>query len=383
MKRSRAQSKAPETFQRISGFSGSPTGEAVRTVLAVANTPYRKLARIQLQHAIEQGANKGWTIGQSLHQLIDEALSPWPAERREAMQELLNFLARIRERVTNEPGLKAGDLLAWIVDNTRYREHFKCHYGEGMASIERLLSVDNFLTFVRAINKSPKELIAYLGTLDPTLGLPPDKVITMTTVHRTKGLQFRYVFIPACIEGNMPVLFADDAGIYDTAGIVPDHPASPPIEQERRLFYVAITRAIDHLYVGTIIPPEAGLQLASSSPLPSRFLEEWQYEVSKPIVEALQAALVSKGPEVEKSRAGLERAVTQQTGCRSVASFVTTHYLPLLDDQVFVNRVSQALVDMPETPFQYKFKYSGMSETGKRVERAPWSDPWGEIGNTS
>lgn len=381
-----AQSKTPDQYQHLLGFQQSSCGEAIRTVLAVANTPSRKLARSRLQQALEQGAQMGWTLGQSLRQLVDDQSSGLPVERREILQELIDFLLRIRERVMNEPELMAGELLSWIVDSTGYRDHFSRYYGDGMASIERLGSVDNFLGFAGAIHKSPREFIAYLGKLDPTWGYPTEKLITMTTIHRTKGLQFRYVFIPACVDGNMPVLFANDVGIYDKAGIVPDHPPSSPLEQERRLFYVAVTRTIDHLYIGTIVPPPAGLQLASSSPLPSRFLEEWQYEVSKPIVEALQAALVSKGPEVEKSRAGLERALTQQTGCRSVASFVTTHYLPLLDDQMLVNRVSQALVDMPETPFQYKFQYSGMSESRKRereqVEPPPWSDPWEGIGST-
>lgn len=381
-----AQSKAPEAYLCISGFKGSLAGEAVRTVLAVANTPHRKLARSTLQQAVEQGAQKGWTVGQSLHQLTDETLSPWPAERRQAMQELVDFLIRIRERVTAEPELKAGDLLAWIVDSTGYREHYRRHYGEGMASIERLQSVDNFLRFVEAVNKSPRGLIDYLSTLDPTRGLSADKVITMTTVHRTKGLEFRHVFIPACVEGNMPVLIADAAGVYDTAGKVPDQPPSSPIEQERRLFYVAITRAIDHLCVGTIIPPEAGLQLASSSPLPSRFLEEWQYEQSKPVIDALQAAWVSQAPEAGQTRSTLERVLVQQAGHRSLVSFVAAHYLSQLRDDAMINRVTQVLASAPEKPFEYSYQYPD-SETPRKPDQKeptppPWSDPWDGIGTT-
>lgn len=59
--------------------------------------------------------------------------------------------------------------------------------------------------------------------------------VRLMTVHAAKGLEFSYVFICGLEEGLFPHERLDDAGI--------DH------EEERRLFYVALTRAIKKLYL--------------------------------------------------------------------------------------------------------------------------------------
>ena len=58
--------------------------------------------------------------------------------------------------------------------------------------------------------------------------------VILSTVHSAKGLEFKYVFITDCTEGNFPSVKAktEDA-----------------IEEERRIFYVAITRAKKELFI--------------------------------------------------------------------------------------------------------------------------------------
>jgi len=382
-----AQSRPPGQYRRLSRsqYRHSPYGEAVRTVLAVANTPSRKLARIRLQRAVEKGSGQSLSLGRSIEALLDEKTSPLSAERRQVLQELVDFLRRIAERVVNEPKLKAGDMLAWIVEHTDYQEHFARYYGEGMASIERMASVDNFVDFAAGTGKTVLEFIQYLKTLDPTLGLDEEKVITMTTVHRTKGLEYDYVFIPACVEGHMPVHLVDDVGVYDTTGQVPEHPPSPPLESERRLFYVAVTRAIKHVYIGTSMPPSAGQQSQSSTPLPSRFLEEIQLDPTKVLLAAFQKALPPDGTASKESQyAELSRALAQLAGHCQLVRYVAEHYLPCLQDKELVKRADQLVMKTPEVPFQYRYQYSDLGILGQRAKKEPeppiWADPWEGIG---
>ncbi len=58
--------------------------------------------------------------------------------------------------------------------------------------------------------------------------------VTLSTMHSAKGLEYRVVFVADANEG-----------------IVPHHKASLPadIEEERRLFYVALTRAKERLHI--------------------------------------------------------------------------------------------------------------------------------------
>jgi len=68
----------------------------------------------------------------------------------------------------------------------------------------------------------------------------------------------------------MPCLRETDNLVFGQAGLVEEPEPSEAIENERRLFYVALTRAKKAVYVGTVAPPSNG----ASPRLPSRFLDE-------------------------------------------------------------------------------------------------------------
>ena len=62
----------------------------------------------------------------------------------------------------------------------------------------------------------------------------PNCRVEIMTAHRSKGLEFPIVFIPGCVRGQFPFSFRN---------------APVDVEEERRLFFVAMTRAKDRLYV--------------------------------------------------------------------------------------------------------------------------------------
>ncbi|MBU2551013.1 MAG: DUF3553 domain-containing protein, partial [Proteobacteria bacterium] len=82
--------------------------------------------------------------------------------------------------------------------------------------------------------------------------------LTLSTVHSAKGLEWQVVFIIWAAEGRFPPAYAMKK---------PDD-----MDEERRLMYVAATRAEDHLYL--ICPLEADAASAWSSPRLSRFLSD-------------------------------------------------------------------------------------------------------------
>jgi len=89
----------------------------------------------------------------------------------------------------------------------------------------------------------------------------PDKeeYLTLSTVHSAKGLEWHTVFIISLVEGRFPSGYSINN--------------EEELEEERRLFYVAITRARERLYLvvpTTIYVPGEGKVLAK----PSRFLKE-------------------------------------------------------------------------------------------------------------
>lgn len=86
---------------------------------------------------------------------------------------------------------------------------------------------------------------------------PRAEAVALMTMHMAKGLEFNVVFIAGCEEGLTPyTLHRDDSDI----------------EEERRLFYVAMTRAKDELFL--LHARHRFLYGQSRSPLPSPFLAD-------------------------------------------------------------------------------------------------------------
>jgi DNA helicase II / ATP-dependent DNA helicase PcrA len=92
--------------------------------------------------------------------------------------------------------------------------------------------------------------------------------VRIMTVHRSKGLEASVVFVAGVCEGVLPHGRADD------------------VQEERRICYVAVTRAIDRLYVSYF------LERFKKELAPSRFLGEMLLEqrVGRPVMGELEVA---------------------------------------------------------------------------------------------
>lgn len=81
--------------------------------------------------------------------------------------------------------------------------------------------------------------------------------ISLSTIHRSKGLEYKVVYVISTVDGSIPHDYALDSFRNGD---------SAPLEEERRLLYVAITRAMNKLYIS--IPEKRRGKNAH----PSRFL---------------------------------------------------------------------------------------------------------------
>ncbi|MEC7487579.1 MAG: ATP-dependent helicase, partial [Verrucomicrobiota bacterium] len=81
--------------------------------------------------------------------------------------------------------------------------------------------------------------------------------LRLTTIHQAKGLEFPVVFVLGLADGLFPLQRTIDEG---------------DLEEERRLFYVAVTRAMDELYLSYPMLNQKGSSVHRMNP--SRFIQE-------------------------------------------------------------------------------------------------------------
>ena len=213
--------------------------------------------------------------------------------------------------------------------------------------------------------------------LDPTRGKPEEEQIVMTTVFRTKGLEYDYVFIPDCDEGYMPCLFGTGNLVFDKAGIVKEPEPSEVIENERRLFYVAITRARKGVFIGTSVPPAGGSQSKSSPSRPSRFMYEIQHEPTGALMTSLQKLAAGD----QSARSEIQHAVAQYGGMKGIIHNLVTAYLPAIGEQDFAGELRSLAAQRPTLPFRYPQPYENALPSVAPQPEPTWDTvepPWWE-----
>jgi len=188
-------------------------------------------------------------------------LPPVVAEAAEPLRALQSALADARGTEGEEP--------APSVQIERLAEFCKLVFDHSYDDAAARLADLGQLAALAADYESRSRFLAEI-TLDPpasTSGLagPPhldDDYLVLSTIHSAKGGEWRAVFVIHAADGNIP----SDMALGDPGGL----------EEERRLLYVALTRAKDHL---TVTVPQrfyhqrfAGSR-AHSYALPSRFLD--------------------------------------------------------------------------------------------------------------
>jgi uncharacterized protein (TIGR00375 family) len=175
------------------------------------------------------------------------------------LEPLRRLLGQMRGLAVTEPVTTVLDALA-----TRYG------FDSKQPDMERLWH--QALTFDRSL----PEFAAHLHRFsDSVLYDPRAEALTLSTLHAAKGLEFPVVFIAGCEEGLLP--------LAPRAATSPEIQANH-LEEERRLFYVGITRAIDSLTLSWC-RSRALYGGPAEARQPSRFVDELPADVFSPILK--------------------------------------------------------------------------------------------------
>ncbi|MEM6283769.1 MAG: ATP-dependent helicase [Chloroflexota bacterium] len=309
-------------------------------MLSTANTPNRKLKKDTLSSVFTQAQRSNQTVQASLEYLSDAADSPFGKSAMDAVADYADTLDLLHNGLHEN----AGDALVWLVKHIGYRQHFDDYYGDSETAEDRKQTVAALCRYAASTNLSLLDFLDHLDKLDTTHGAPVEAQIVLTSVHRVKGLEYDTVIIPDCTPGYMPCLIDNESPVYDKAQKVKEPEVSPGLDDERRLFYVALTRAKQRVVIGTVRQPtQAEVTAKDNPPIPSYFLEEMELDDTRTAIDLLQSGSIPK----------LTATLKQSLHLYSLTENAANVYLPAIGETSATSDLKQWLVQNPEPEHEY------------------------------
>jgi len=263
-------------------------------LLRIINTPRRGIGKVSIHNAAELAKKNHSSIYDALYrtslakhpELIKEEHGK-ERGKEHGIDEFIELVQSLRDEF-----FSAGELskkVRNLVDKIDYWGYLLNEHGKNEKIVSwKYANIKYLIEMIENWENDPdnldRGLYAYLNRISlltrtdgeeekSDSGSKNRGKVNLMTIHAAKGLEFPVVFIAGAEEGIIPherSLEDEDSSISRSAN---------PIEEERRLFYVAITRARDKLYITSCQKRNRGE--SSSERLPSPFLSEIPPELIK------------------------------------------------------------------------------------------------------
>jgi ATP-dependent DNA helicase Rep len=239
-------------------------------LLRIVNVPRREIGTATLEKLGHYANQRGVSLLRAASGVgVGEYLD------RRARVRLGGFVEWIERFQGNAAATDPGSLLRGIVNDIDYESWLLDNSNNPRAAQQRMRNVHEFIGWVEAVGRSSDESadepstntnesladivarISLMDILERSRDRTDQDAVQLMTLHTAKGLEFRHVFLVGFEEGLIPhrVSLEEDK-----------------IEEERRLAYVGLTRAREHLVL-THARTRSRFG-ASEECEPSRFLDE-------------------------------------------------------------------------------------------------------------
>lgn len=226
------------------------------SLMRIINTPARKIGPKSLEILQAFSAQNNISMFRAMER-SDEI-----AELGSKAAAIENFIKMIRRFQTLNEEFAAAGLIKHVIMESGYREFLledKTPDGEArLQNIQELASVANKYEAIEPGQSLATflEEIALISDLDKLSDR--DNAVTLMTLHSAKGLEFPVVFLTGLEEG----IFPHSRSLFEPQ----------ELEEERRLMYVGLTRAMDFLYL--LYAERRMLYGEFKSNAPSQFLQD-------------------------------------------------------------------------------------------------------------
>ena len=236
-------------------------------LLRIINTPRRGIGRTSIQIMNDEAQKLGSTLWDAIQSLLKAPASPASDTMKEDLQDFVDIIETNRTKLLSGRGLSKK--VRELIDEIGYKDHLAVEFSKSLKAVQfKMKNIEFLLNSMETWENDPDNtspsLFNYLNRITlmsrDDMDDENDKgKVNLMTIHASKGLEFPVVFIAGAEEGLIP----HARSVEENNGNV---------EEERRLFYVAITRARDKLLISSCRKRRHN-QIVNECE-PSRFLDE-------------------------------------------------------------------------------------------------------------
>jgi DNA helicase-2/ATP-dependent DNA helicase PcrA len=223
----------------------------------IVNVPARGLGEKSLLALHTAALQNGITPGGVLIDLARGADSPyWKSLVGRTAIPLAEFGGRLKSWIAYKERLSVSELFDLVVSDIRYKEYLDDGTEEGTERWENVQELRRLA--VEYKERTLTDFLENVALVSDQDTIADTNAPTLLTLHAAKGLEFGAVFLIGLDDGTLPHSRSFDE--------------PEAMEEERRLFYVGITRAKDKLFL--VRAERRGGRGYSEEQLPSRFLDD-------------------------------------------------------------------------------------------------------------
>lgn len=192
-----------------------------KSFIRIVNKPFRYIARINIEKV---RINR---IKKDCFEILKD-IKGIPIFQLKAINKVQSNIKKLKK-------VKPEERIKFILDKLGYREYLHKYCEKLYYDVEELYNIVYQFQQICENFTGIQEFLKHVESTEKFLdrNLQKERGIILSTLHGVKGMEFKNVFIINCNEGSIP----HSNSILNN------------LEEERRLFYVGITRAIDNLYL--------------------------------------------------------------------------------------------------------------------------------------
>lgn len=236
-------------------------------LLRIINVPRRGIGRAAIQVINDEAEKLGSTLWTAIKSLVQNEESEASENLKEDLQDFVNLIESNRQKMLSGRGLSKK--VREMAEEINYKDYLITEYSKSEKAVRfKLKNIELLLEMMERWEIDPDNvnpsLFNYLNRITLMSRDNGDDEndkgkVNLMTIHASKGLEFPVVFIAGAEEGLIP----HQRSVDENGGNV---------EEERRLFYVAITRAREKLLISSCQKRRKMQAIVECEP--SRFLDE-------------------------------------------------------------------------------------------------------------